>query len=115
MKDHAVQLMASTQQAQVLTPVFDVRRNSQGLIVNGLNPGASQAQNEVLILASNPGDFKNSPTLGVGLTNALLGDSSDILGYRHAVRRNYDLEGLDIEELDMFSVSRINIKARYRK
>lgn len=114
MKGLAIQLISSDTQEQVLRPVFDIVRDQSGRIVNGLNVGATQPQNEALILASNAGEFKNSPTLGVGLSNAVLSDTADTLKYRHAVRRNYDLEGLSISQLDMFDLRKINIVAKYR-
>lgn len=114
MKSFAIQLEPDTQLDNVLKPVFAVKRNQSGKIVQGMVVGKTQAQNEALILISNPGAFKNSPTLGVGLGNALLGDTSDMLRYRHGVRRCYDLDGLDIKELDMYDLKNINIKAKYR-
>lgn len=111
MKGFAIQLQ---QNNNVLQPVFNVQRDDNGKIVNGLTVGSTQAQNEALILISNPGEFKNSPTLGVALESALLGDTTDMLNYRHEVRRCYRLEGLEIEKLDLFDINRINIEASYK-
>lgn len=111
MKGFAIQL---EQEGQVLRPVFRIVRNSEGKITNGLQIGPTQAQNEALILISNPGEFKNSPTLGVGLGNALLGSKSDMLSFRHEVRRCYRLEGLEIEKLNLYDISNIKIEAKYK-
>lgn len=114
MKGLAIQLKNDPQLLKVLRPVFRIRRNAQEEIVSGLVVDSTQAQNEALILASNPGEFKNRPTMGVGLENALLGDTSDLLTYRHEARRCYKMEGLEIEKLDLFDLKKINIKARYK-
>jgi hypothetical protein len=113
MKGIAIQLTPDTQLEKVLKPVFSIKRDAQGKILQGLVIGSTQAQNEALILASNAGEYKNSPRLGVGLENALLGESSELLKYRHAVRSNYALEGLEISELDLYSWKKIKIKAKY--
>lgn len=111
MKGFAIQLQ---QNGSVLEPVFNVVRDANGKIINGLQVGSTQAQNEALILISNPGEFKNSPTLGVGLGDALLGDTDDMLRFRHEVRRCYRIEGLEIEKLDLFDIKKINIIAKYK-
>lgn len=114
MKGIAIQLEVDINAQQVLRPVFKVIRNADGKIVNGLNIGNTQAQNEALILAANPGEFKNSITLGVGLSNAILGDTDDMISYRYAVRRNYQMEGLELKKLELFDVSKVKIEAQYK-
>lgn len=114
MKGYATQMINDPQLPKVLRPAFSIRYDSAGKIIRGLLIGATQAQNEALILAANPGEFKNSPRMGVGMENALLGDVDDMLSYRHETRRCYRLEGLEIEELNMFNIKNINIKAKYK-
>jgi hypothetical protein len=114
MKGFAMQLQPDNDLPLVLQPVVDVIRDVNGKITQGLVIGATQPQNEALILISNPGEFKNSPSLGVGLGDALLGDTDDLLRYRHEVRRCYRLEGLEVEKLDLFNINKVNIKAKYR-
>jgi hypothetical protein len=114
MKGRAIQLEQSAQQTGILKPVFDVKRGTDGKITVGLLIGATQAQNEALILISNSGEFKNAPTLGVGLSNALLSDTADMLRYRHKTRSDYQMEGLEISELDLFDLKNVKIVARYR-
>src|SRR5690554_2996620 len=114
MKGYAIQLIRDPQLEKVLQPAFDIQRDQHGKVVRGLKLGSTQSQNEALILSSNAGEYKNSPFLGVGLENALLEESSDLLPYRHAIRRNYQMEGLVIVALDLFKLTEINIKAHYR-
>lgn len=114
MKGFAIQLTKDPHLEKILKPVFSIKRDAKGKILQGLVIGSTQAQNEALILASNPGEYKNSPRLGVGLENALLSDTSDLLQYRHGVRRNYALEGLEILELDLFTWKKMKIKAVYK-
>lgn len=113
MKGFAIQLERDEHLEKVLKPVFNIVRDNRGKIINGLQIGPTQAQNEALILVSNPGEYKNTPTLGVALEDALLTET-DLLEYRHKVRKDYDLEGLDVEELDMYQWDNIKIKAKYR-
>ncbi|MCZ2393059.1 MAG: hypothetical protein LC105_04270 [Chitinophagales bacterium] len=113
MKGYAIQLERDEHLEKVLKPVFHIVRDDKGKIISGLQLGPTQAQNEALILVSNPGEYKNSPTLGVGLEDALLTET-DLLEYRHKVRKDYDLEGLEILELDMYRWDKISIKAKYK-
>lgn len=112
MKNYAIQLIPDSV-PKVLKPMIDTVRDSSGKIIQGLVIGSTQPQNEALILASNPGEFKNSPRLGVGLENALLSNTDDLLQFRHATRASYALDGLKIEQLDMYDAQRIKIKASY--
>lgn len=113
MKGVAIQLEPSDT-PKVLRPVFNVFRDSFGKITNGLTVGQAQYQNEALLLISNAGEYKNAPLLGIGLENALLSDTNDLLRYRHAARRNYALDGMEITEMRMFKLNEISIKAKYK-
>lgn len=75
--------------------------------------GHTQPQNEALILAANPGEFKNAIGLGVGLDDALLSEG-ELLNIRHLIRSSYAMDGLEIQDLDVFDLSKIRIKAKYQ-
>lgn len=113
MKSFAIQLQADRSLHGVLTPVFNVARDSNGLIIRGLNVGDTQPQNEAIILMSNVGEMKCAPTLGVGLDSATLLEVNNTTGFKHEIRRNYALEGLQIERLDCPSIDKLNIIAKY--
>ena len=114
MKGIGIQLIPDTQLEGILKPAFELQYDNDGKIVSGLVIGPSQMQNEALILASNPGEMKNAPTLGVGLTSAVLSDDSDLLKYRHEARRCYEMDGMEIDELKMFDLDNVEIKAHYK-
>lgn len=113
MKGYAIQLEPSST-PKVLQPVYAVHRGADGKIRQGLVVGSTQAQNEALILMSNPGEYKNAPKVGVALENALLSSTDDLLVYRHRTRKNYQQEGLEIEQMEMYNIRKVNIKAKYR-
>lgn len=96
-----------------LEPEMQLTYDASGKIVGGWKLGNIQAQNEALILMSQPGEWKEHPTMGVGLGNALLSDVKDLSLFRREIRRCYKMDTLAIEKLDVYDIKSINIKARY--
>jgi len=113
MKDFGIQLVDSNDQGNYLDIKVDPIVDGNGLIVSGLVLGNTQKQNELLILACNPGEIKHHPTMGVGLADATLEDSPDLLSFRHDIRRNYKAEGLKITKLDLYDIRNVNIESSY--
>lgn len=113
MKDFGIQLIDSNDQGNYMDMKVDPVVDGDGKIVSGLVLGNTQKQNELLILACNPGEIRQHPTIGVGLADATLDDSDDLLGYRHEIRRNYKLEGLSIKKLDLYDIRNVNIESAY--
>jgi len=113
MKDFGIQLVDINDQGNYMDIKVDPIVAGNGKIEQGLVLGNTQKQNELLILACNPGEIRNSPTIGVGLADATLDESGDLLAYRHEIRRNYRLDGLNITKLDLYSMNDIKIESSY--
>lgn len=111
-KGTAIQLNDVTDTGELfdlkVQPVYD----QEGKILSGLTIGATTEQNKAMILVIQPGENKEFPTLGVGLADCLL-DNSDLLAFRHAIRRNFAMDGLNITRLELYNVNNIDIKATY--
>ncbi len=110
-KDNAIQLNDSSNVGEFMDMKIDIQRDSEGKIVSGLSIGSTLEQNKALILTLSQGESKEYPTLGVGLADALLDD--DLLGMRHAVRRSFAMDGLQITKLELYNTARITIEANY--
>lgn len=108
MKDFAIQLNDSGDIGDVK---IEVVRDQNNMITQGIVIGNTLQQNKAMILIGYPGCFKQYPTLGVGLADALLGD--DLLAYRHLIRREFAKDGLKITQLDLYENKEIVIEANY--
>lgn len=113
MRDFGIQIVDSSEVGNFMDIKVDPIVDENGRIVQGLVLGNTQKQNELLILSCNPGEIKSSPTLGVGLADATLDDSGDLLSFRHEIRRNYALDGLTIKKLDLYDINKVNIESTY--
>lgn len=78
---------------------IEVRRDAHGLITGGLVLGDVTNQNQGLILCMQPGESKEHPTLGVGLTSLLF--SNDVLLYKHRIREQLESDGFKVTYLAM--------------
>lgn len=88
-----------------------VIRDKDGKIVNGLQVGDATKQNINSILVMHPGELKENPIVGVGISSMLMGH--DTLLYKHKIRRQLDVEGMQVDQLEI-SGSEIKINANYR-
>ena len=113
MKDFAIQLVDHNDEGNVMDIKVDPVYDNQGKILQGLVIGPTLKQNTALILMCNPGEFKNAPTIGVGLGDATLDEGGDLLSYRHAIRKNFASDGLQISDLKLYNINDIKIEAQY--
>jgi len=92
---------------------FDVKvvRNTDGMIVQGLHAGDVTKQNTAVILYMNPGEMKEQPTVGVGINNMIL--DKDFLLYKHRIRQQLDVEGMQVNYLEIDGQN-IEINANYK-
>lgn len=90
---------------------IEVVRNAENKIISGLVIGSTKPQNEASILIARPGEFKTMPLLGVGLGDALLGE--DLLEYRHRIREQFAMDGLNVKHLDLYNLQKFSIDADY--
>ena len=76
-----------------------VEKDAIGLITGGLIVGDVQMQNQAIIIYMHPGEMKEKPTVGVGVSSMLL--SSDALLYKHKIREQLEADGFQINHLDI--------------
>ncbi|WP_108821045.1 hypothetical protein [Dysgonomonas sp. Marseille-P4361] len=76
-----------------------VTRDSLGLITGGLVIGDVQMQNQAIIIYMHPGEMKEKPTVGVGVSSMLL--SSDALLYKHKIREQLEADGFRVNHLEI--------------
>ncbi|MDR2147717.1 MAG: hypothetical protein LBE91_14785 [Tannerella sp.] len=88
-----------------------VVRDGLGKISQGLYIGDVTKQNTAVILYMQPGEWKEQPTVGVGIDNILL--DKDYLLYKHKIRQQLDAEGMQVNHLEI-NGQNIEINANYR-
>lgn len=76
-----------------------VTRDNLGLITGGLVVGDVQSQNQAIIIYMQPGELKEKPTVGVGVSSMLL--SSDALLYKHKIREQLEADGFRVNHLEI--------------
>jgi hypothetical protein len=113
MKDRAIQLTDGTNELQGIDLRIEVARDSDGLITQGMVIGNTMNQNQALILVSNPGEFKFSPTLGVAIDGLLL--DHDFLRFRHRIRDHFKKDGLKTESIQLAENKPLIIQASYEQ
>jgi hypothetical protein len=92
---------------------FDIKavKDSKGKIVQGLYAGDATRQNTTIILYMQPGELKEQPTVGTGIGNMLL--DKDYLLYKHRIRQQLDIEGMQVKHLEINNQN-IEINAGYK-
>lgn len=78
-----------------------VTHDSLGLITGGLVVGNVGKQNQAIIIYMHPGEMKEAPQVGVGITSMLL--SSETLLYKHKIREQLEADGFRVNHLDIVS------------
>lgn len=106
-----IQLFDSLDKEQVLDLKINPRHDEAGRIISGLVIGNTMKQNQALILIAHPGDFKHQPTLGVGLSDALLDEN--LLEFRHKIREHFAIDGMYVKHLDFYELQKLKIEAQY--
>lgn len=88
------------------------QRDETGLITRGLMVGTTTFQNQVSILQASKGEFKEHPTLGVGISD-LLGDN-EVTGWRREIALQLEADGMKVKtvELDLKN-NKLTIDAEY--
>lgn len=73
--------------------------------------GEATNQNQELILVAHKGEFKESPELGVGISNALLSENlQDII---NSIRRNFEYDGMKVKKLEIKPNGALSVDAYY--
>lgn len=111
MKGRAIQLEDSNNTASVVALKFDVKRDFNNKIIQGLVVGDTLNQNQALILVANPGEFPFAPTLGCAIDELIL--NNDYLRMRHRIREHFAKDGLKVNKLELSQSEPLNIEAVY--
>lgn len=86
-------------------------RDSLGQIASGMLIGNTLYQNQALLLSFHAGDLKEAPTVGIGLSDALLAE--DLLQYRHEIRKQFSADGMEVKSLSFYEIDNLKIDAEY--
>ena len=85
----------------------DIMVRNGGMVI-----GDTTLQNQYLILVAQKGEFKEYPTLGVGISD-MLGDD-DPLEWKKRIREEFAKDDLKVNKIDLnLHSGEINIDAKY--
>lgn len=90
---------------------IQIIRDSEGKITQGVHVGDITKQNTAIILYMQPGEWKEQPTVGVGI-NTLLLDHNFLL-YKHKIRQQLSAEGMRVDHLEI-NGQNIELNANYK-
>ena len=88
-----------------------VKRDANGMIVQGMQIGDVTKQNMGIIIRIQPGEIKWHPLVGVGIDNMLL--SRNRLLKMHEIRKQLTADGYTVNYLEIENEN-IKIDAKYR-
>jgi hypothetical protein len=88
-----------------------VKRDSNGLITQGIVIGDTTYQNQALILECHPGEIKEYPTLGVGLNDVV--NDHDFEMWKRSITENLEADGMQISKLDIDNTG-LTLEAKYK-
>jgi len=88
-----------------------VKKDASGKVVSGWTVGNVTSQNQALILLCQKGEFKTSPTVGVGINDMC--NDNDFRLWRREITEQMEQEGQRITRLELNEKGLI-IEAKYR-
>ena len=89
-----------------------VVRSADGKITRGLVLGDITYQNMNALLTIHPGEVKDNPTVGVGISDMALDENQ--LEWLSRIRQALENEGLTIKTFNLVSAQKMYINASYR-
>lgn len=90
----------------------DTERDALGLIAQGLGVGNATYQNQAIILQSVKGEFKEYPTLGVGISDMV--NDHEATGWMREIALQLESDGMTVKEVDIDITSgKLTIDAEY--
>ena len=97
-----------------LTQDYDLlvrpERDAYGRITRGIAIGGTLAQNQALIIGCQPGEFKESPAVGAGISGMLL--DHDPLAWRTRIREQLEMDGQAVRSVTVTQAG-ITVDAHY--
>lgn len=91
--------------------LLDPETNDLKVKNNHLQIGGTLYQNLAIITEAHQGEFKQFPTLGVGLDQYLGENETNNSALKHAIRENAKYDNVKITALQIAETGEINIKA----
>ena len=91
--------------------LLDIRRGADGRITQGVCLGETTPQNQAFLLAAHPGDFKQHPTLGVGLEDITA--DHDFTYWRSLIASQLEADGQTIDRLEI-NENGLTLEAHYQ-
>lgn len=90
----------------------DTERDALGLIAQGLGIGDTTYQNQAIILQAVKGEFKEYPTLGVGISDMV--NDHETTGWTREIAVQLESDGMTVKEVDIDITSgKLTIDAEY--
>lgn len=87
-------------------------RDALGLIAQGLEVGDTTCQNQAIILQANKGEFKEYPTLGVGISG--MANDHETTGWTREISLQLEAEGMRVNDVDIdITNNKLLIDAEY--
>lgn len=78
----------------------------------GISVGDTSQQNQYLILATHPGEWKENPLMGVGIGDYVNDNETDFI--RHSIYEQFRMDGITIDSMTV-KPGDIHIAASYKK
>lgn len=90
----------------------DTERDALGLIAQGLGVGNATYQNQAIILQAVKGEFKEYPTLGVGISDMV--NDHETTGWTREISLQLESDGMTVKEVDIDITSgKLTLDAEY--
>lgn len=90
--------------------LLDVRRDTQGRITQGICLSEATPQNQAFLLVAHKGEFKEHPTIGVGMADML--NDHDFAYWRRLITYEFERDGQTIDRLELNDKG-LTIEAHY--
>ena len=90
--------------------LLDVRYDSHALIKQGLCLGETTPQNQAFLLVAHKGEFKENPTIGIGMADIL--NDHDFAYWKRLITIEFERDGQHIDKLEL-SAKGLTIEAHY--
>lgn len=90
----------------------DTGRDALGMIAQGLAVGVTTYQNQALILQASKGEFKEYPTLGVGISDMV--NDHEAAGWKREITLQLESDGMKVKAVDLdLRNNKLTIDAEY--
>lgn len=85
--------------------------SSNGILLSGLTVDNSTYQNQYIILMAHPGELKEHPVLGVGISD--ITNDNDTAGWSSNIKRQLEKDGMKVQKVTFDRNLNLEIEAGY--